>query len=270
MSRGRNTELPIDNVRVAAAARLLREARSALFITGPGLSAESGLPHYRGIPGLTRKNPGDGKLLEAALSVDTLQRQPELTWRYLLEIDRRVSAVTPNRGHQILALLERGLARTTILTVNIDRLHQRAGSHNVIEIHGALHDLLCPRCEISTHHEQYGELPIPPLCATCGAVLRPDMPLFGEPLPADAFTRLQAEIELGFDVVFAIGAAAMPPYLARPLLLAKQDGRGTVEIGEKATDISEIVDIRLRGSPMRFLEQIWQEIAASAGAEPPR
>jgi NAD-dependent deacetylase len=258
-----------DRERIDAVGTLLTQVTSALFITGPGMSVESGLPHYRGIPGLVRGTPHEGKLIEAALSIDTLHRRPKVTWRALLDIDHQVAAAVPSRGHEVLVALERQLTRSTILTVNVDRLHQRAGSRNVIEMHGALHDLLCPRCEISTHHERYGALPVPPLCATCGAVLRPDMPLFGEPLPPDAFTRLQAELELGFDIVVAIGVVAMFPYLARPVLLAKQEGIPTVEIGATATDVSEIVDFGLRGSPGRILELIWRVFAQLASRGSP-
>src|SRR5262245_55464841 len=213
-----------------AVAVLLTQARSALFVTGPGLSAGSGLPHYRGLPGLRRVVKEDGRLFEAALSIDTLQRRPKTTWKLLLDMDREVRAVEPNHGHRVLVALERELTRATVMTVNVDRLHQRAGSRSVIEMHGALHDLLCSRCEISTRHEGFDQLDIPPACATCGGVLRPDMPLFGEPLPADPFTRLQAELDDGFDIVLAVGVSSMFPYLARPLLVAKSEGIPTVEI----------------------------------------
>jgi NAD-dependent deacetylase len=225
MTRGRPTTRAGERrERLDAVGSLLTQARSALFITGPALSAESGLTHYRGIAGLARKSPQDGKLIEAAMSADVLARKPKLTWRYLLEMDQAVGAARPNRGHEVLVALEGALERSAIMTINVDRLHQRAGSRNVIEMHGALHDLLCTRCELSTRHENYSRLPVPPLCAICGSVLRPDMPLFGESLPADPFTRLQAELDLGFDIVFAIGVTTMFPYLARPLLLAKQEG----------------------------------------------
>jgi NAD-dependent deacetylase len=259
MARARSsTRTGLRRELVDAVGALLTQVRSALFITGPGLTTESGLPHYRGIPGLVRKTASDGRLIETALSLDALQRKPRLTWRYLLEIDRQICAARPSRGHEVLAGLERSLERATIMTVNVDRLHQRAGSRSVIEMHGALHDLLCPCCEISTRHEAYAGLPLPPSCATCGSVLRPDMPLFGEPLPSDAFTRLQAELEIGFDIVFAIGVTTMFPYLARPILLAKQEGTPTVEIGETATDVSEIVDFGFAGPPARILDLIWQ------------
>lgn len=240
-----------------AVGTLLTQARSALFITGPALSAEAGLTHYRGLPGLQRKAAGDGKLIEAALSVETLAHKPKLTWRYLLEMDQHVGTATPNRGHEVLVALERALERSTIMTINVDRLHQRAGSRNVIEMHGALHDLLCSRCEMSTRHERYAQLPMPPLCAVCGQVLRPDMPLFGESLPADPFTRLQAELDIGFDIVFAIGVNTMFPYLARPLLVAKQEGIPTIEISQTRTDVTEVVDFALKGSPTKILDLLW-------------
>lgn len=241
-----------------AVANLLAQARSALFITGSGLSADSGIVHYRGIPGLARKKPDDGKLIEAALTADMLADQPKVVWRYLLEMDRHVRGVAPNRGHEILAALERELQRATVMTTAVERLHQRAGSHGVIEMHGALHDLLCTRCEISQRMTSFDALAIPPACSVCGTVLRPDMPLFGEALPADPFTRLQAELDEGFDLVFAIGVHTMFPYLARPILVAKSEGIPTVEIGLQATEVSDLVDFRFRGSPARVLELIWE------------
>lgn len=239
-----------------AVASLLQQAKSALFITGSGMSADSELPHYRGIPGLERKSRDDGKLFEAVLSVDTLVRKPMTTWKLLLEMDARVRAAKPNLGHAALVQFEHAIERATIMTVNVDRLHQRAGSKSVIEMHGALHDLLCTRCEISTRHERFDRMEIPPLCAACGSVLRPDMPLFGEQLPADPFTRLQAELDEGFDIVFCIGVTTVFPYLARPILVAKSEGIPTVEIGLQNTDLSETVDFRFKGSPLRVLDLI--------------
>jgi NAD-dependent deacetylase len=239
-----------------AVADLLSQARSVLFITGSGLSSDSELPHYRGIPGLLRKTREDGKLFEAALAIETLQRKPMTTWKLLLDMDARVRAARPNAGHEALVLFERYLERCTIMTINVDRLHQRAGSKSVIEMHGALHDLLCSRCEISTRHERFDRMEIPPACGACGTVLRPDMPLFGESLPADPFTRLQAELDEGFDLVIAIGVAMMFPYLARPLLVAKSEGIPTVEIGAHNTDVSDVVDFRFKGTPLRVLDLI--------------
>src|SRR3954467_14383658 len=132
MARARSSSRAgIERERIDAVATLLTQVRSALFITGPGLSIESGLPHYRGIPGLVRRTAQDARVIESALAVDTLHRRPKLTWRTLLEIDRRVCDAAPGRGHEVLVALERRLERATIMTVNVDRLHQRAGSRHV-------------------------------------------------------------------------------------------------------------------------------------------
>ncbi|MBA3463720.1 MAG: NAD-dependent protein deacylase [Deltaproteobacteria bacterium] len=240
-----------------AVAVLLHKANSALFITGPGLSHDSGLSNYRGISGLRRKKPEDDKIFEAALSAEMIKRKPELTWKYLLRMEEQVKAAQPNRAHEVLVKLERQIARTTIMTINIDRLHQRAGSHNVIEMHGAMFDLLCSSCELSTHHENFDALDIPPKCKTCGTVLRPDMPLFGEALPVDPFTRLQQELDLGFDIVFAIGCPTMFPYLARPILLARAAGLPAVEIGETRSEVSDVVDFRFKATTDSVMGAIW-------------
>ena len=242
---------------VDAVGSLLVQARSALFITGAGMSAESGLSIYRGIAGLERRHPDDGKKIEAALAAEMFARKPALTWSYLLRMDSNIRSARPTRGHGVLVELERDLPRSSIMTVNIDRLHQRAGSRNVIEMHGALHDLLCEHCQISTRTTSFANLAeIPPTCGACGGVLRPDMPLFGEALPQDPMTRLQLELEQGFDLVMAIGVTTMFPYLARPLLLAKSEGIPTVEIGAVQTDVSDVVDFRFKGAPSRVLDMI--------------
>jgi len=249
-----------------ATAILLAQARSVLIITGAGLSADSGLSHYRGLPGLLKRKPEDARLIEAALSSEVLAKRPELTWGYLLAMDAAVRGAQPNVGHRVLAECERVIKRTVIMTMNVDRLHQRAGSRDVIEMHGALHDLLCPTCEITRRFDDFSKLAIPPACATCGTALRPDMPLFGEPLPPDPFTRLQVELDAGFDMVIAVGVVSMYPYVARPILLAKAEGIPTVEIGPTTTDVSEVVDFRFRASPARVLELIYETFRQRPGA----
>src|SRR4051812_37889393 len=120
---GGERERGCEREKIDAVGTLLTQVSSALFITGPGLSIESGLPHYRGIPGLVRRTAQDARILETALAIDTLYKKPKLTWRTLLEIDRRVCEVAPSRGHEVLVALERRLERATIMTVNVDRLH---------------------------------------------------------------------------------------------------------------------------------------------------
>lgn len=247
-----------------AIARLLAGAKSVLVITGSGLSADSGLVHHRGFPGIERTPGDDGKRYDAMLNADTLQRRPQTTWKLLVAMDAAIRAARPNRGHEVLAALENKLDHFTIVTTNVDRMHQRAGSRNVIEMHGAMYDLSCTRCELVRRHTTFEMLSIPPACTTCGGVLRPNMALFGDSLRDEPFAQLQAELDRGVDLVLAVGLVTVYPYSARPILLAKQDGIRTVEIGQHQTDVSDVVDVRLRAAPARALATIYESFLAGA------
>ena len=114
-----------------AAAKHLTSAQSVLFVTGAGISADSGLPTYRGIGGLYEgKGTHDGITIEEALSGAMLRQDPELTWRYLHEIERACRGAAPNRAHDVLALFEKRFARTWVLTQNVDGLHRRAANRS--------------------------------------------------------------------------------------------------------------------------------------------
>jgi NAD-dependent deacetylase len=112
-------------------------ARSVLFITGAGISADSGLPTYRGIGGLYEEAlTEEGFAIEEALSGDMLRERPEVCWRYIHQIERACRGATWNRAHEVLAMMERRYERSWVLTQNVDAFHRRAGSKNVIDIHG--------------------------------------------------------------------------------------------------------------------------------------
>src|SRR5947209_5837685 len=120
--------LPDDAERVGQVVELLRQSRSLLFITGAGLSADSGLPTYRGVGGLYNgRDPEEGLPIEVLLSGDCFAARPELTWKYLLQIERAGRGAKPNRGHEVIAALESRFERVWVLTQNVDGLHRRAG-----------------------------------------------------------------------------------------------------------------------------------------------
>src|SRR5512135_285463 len=127
---------------------LLRPNRRLLFITGAGLSADSGMPTYRGCDGLYRTDrlTRHGLPIEEALSGRMLAERPDLTWEYLLELERVARGVTFNRGHRVIAEMEDHFRAVWTMTQNVDGLHRRAGSRRVIEVHGDLHELRCTRC----------------------------------------------------------------------------------------------------------------------------
>jgi len=243
---------------IATVAAVLAKAKSALFITGAGISADSGLPTYRGIGGLYEDRPADeGLPIEVLLSGDMLEARPDLTWKYLYQIEQACRGARPNRGHTVLADLEQRLERCLVLTQNVDGFHRAAGSRNVIEIHGNLHALACTACDWRTTVPDFAGLAIPPRCPDCGGLVRPDVVLFGEALPVDGFARLEEELEAGFDVVFSIGTSALFPYVARPVLLARSLGIPTVEINPAETDLSDIVDYRIGAGARAALRALW-------------
>jgi NAD-dependent deacetylase len=167
--------------RVEQVVELLRASRSLLFITGAGLSAESGLPTYRGIGGLYQgRNTEENVPIEALLSAETMESRPDLTWKYLLQIEEACRAAKPNRGHEVIAEMESEFDRVWVLTQNVDGFHHRAGSRNVIDIHGDLHRIRCMQCPYFRPVTDYSEFDIPPRCPDCDGILRPDVVLFGE------------------------------------------------------------------------------------------
>jgi len=170
-----------------AIARILSKARSALFITGAGVSADSGVPTYRGIGGLYNVNTTEeGYAIEECLSAEMFARKPELTWKYLAQIGLAAQGASFNRAHEVMALLEDSLHRVWTLTQNVDGFHKKAGSKNLIEIHGNMNSFSCTRCSWQEFVTEFEELDVPPMCPDCGKMVRPDVVLFGEMLMGEA------------------------------------------------------------------------------------
>lgn len=248
----------VDRKLVDDIARLLGSATSALFITGAGMSADSGLPTYRGVGGLyDRKLPDDGLPIETILSAQMMATRPDVVWKYIHSAELACRHAAPNRGHEIIAQLGERIPRVVVFTQNVDGFHRAAGSKNVIAIHGDLHDLRCTRCDWTKTVPDYATLTFPPTCPRCAGVVRPAVVLFGEPLPEAPFQRFEAEVAQGFDIVFLIGTSALFPYVARPVLLAKSAGVPTVEINPAVTDLSDVVDYRLANGAKHALRAIW-------------
>ena len=132
---------------VADIATSLQSCESLLFITGAGISAESGIPTYRGVGGLYDvEQTEEGYPIEEVLSSSMLTENPGLTWKYLLQIGKAVSGATHNRAHEIIAEIEGHFPRVLTLTQNVDGFHHSAGSKNVIEAHGNMYSLSCTSC----------------------------------------------------------------------------------------------------------------------------
>ncbi|HOG23453.1 MAG TPA: NAD-dependent protein deacylase [Candidatus Omnitrophota bacterium] len=244
-------------------AELLKKSKSILFITGAGVSADSGLPTYRGLGGLYDDvETEDGIPIEMALAGDTLRKRPEVTWKYLSQVEQKCRGARPNRAHEIIAEMERRFERVWVLTQNIDSFHHVAGSRNVIDIHGDMHDIQCEECGWKTRVENYDGLEIPPRCPKCDAIVRPDVVFFGECLQPGKVRSMEREIGRPFDVYFSIGTTSVFPYIKHPMILASHLGRPTIEINPDTTDISGWVDIRIPMGAAVALDALWQELAA--------
>ena len=251
----------IDPAVLDRVAQVFARAHSVLFITGAGISADSGLPTYRGIGGLYEDaTTEDGLAIEDALSGDMLRERPEVCWKYISQIERACRGATWNRAHEVLAMMERRYERTCVLTQNVDAFHGRAGSVNVIEIHGDVHRLACTCCQFRDRVEDYAGLAIPPRCPDCGAIVRPEVVLFGEMLPGAALAALELELGRGFDLVVSIGTTSVFPYIATPVVLARRAGRDTVEINPGTTGVSHVVAHRMRNRAAVALDAIWRRL----------
>ncbi|MCA9709820.1 MAG: NAD-dependent protein deacylase [Myxococcales bacterium] len=235
----------------------VREASSILFVTGAGLSADSGLPTYRGVGGLyDDASTEEGLDIEDALSGAMLQRRPDVCWKYIHQVEQACRGAAPNRGHEVIAMLERHCERVVVLTQNVDGLHGAAGSAAVIEMHGNLHELSCTRCAWEQRVPDYGGLAIPPACPECGGLVRPRVVLFGEMLPEAALRRLRAEMTRGFSLVVMVGTTAVFPYIAAPVAAAQGWGARTVEINPGASTVSERVDLRIAARAAPTLDAV--------------
>lgn len=249
--------------RIARVAQAIKQAERILLITGAGLSADSGLPTYRGVGGLYNGHTAEGLPIETALSGHMLQRDPALCWKYLTELGKACLGAQANAGHYAIAELQRRKPQCWLLTQNIDGYHRAAGSpmDRVIEIHGELAPLYCQSCgavdaELAAHLER----PLPPLCKQCAGVLRPPVVLFEEMLPEQAIGTLYDEVRKGFEVVISIGTSASFPYIVEPLLRTRQAGGFTVEINPQRTDLSGRVNVHLQGRALDVLPELLSHI----------
>ena len=251
-----------------AVAALLARARRILFITGAGISADSGLPTYRGIGGLYHERlTAEGLTIEQALSGQMLAAHPDVTWKYLAEIEANCRGARPNIAHDIIAALERDRPGVWVLTQNVDSLHHLAGSRNLIEIHGSLHRLRCTECPHTRSVPDFAGLQIPPPCPLCGGVLRPNVVLFGEELPPRAIERLEAILANGLDLIVSVGTTSVFPYIAGPVVWGYRTGVPTVEINPGDTDVSPIVDHRLRMRAAEAMPELWRRMHPADPAE---
>lgn len=219
----------------------LREASRVAVLTGAGISAESGVPTFRGPGGLW-----EGHKPEELASEDAFRRDPELVWRFYDWRRTKLAGCEPNAGHRALATLEPRYGSFTLATQNVDGLHREAGSRAVTELHGNIWRL---RCYAGCGFDEIDRRapmppPLPPRCR-CGSWLRPGVVWFGEALPTGAFERAMEAAQTA-DVFLVVGTSAFVEPAASLGRLAKHAGAFLVEINPEATRLSNVADATLR------------------------
>lgn len=225
------------------------------------MSADSGLPTYRGINGLYNDFEIEQNLpIEEILHAYTLARNPALTWKYIAQIDSACRAAGPHDGHRVLAAWDKRF-ELWVATQNVDGFHRGAGSLNVIELHGNLSRLYCCACRADFVNLDFDLAILPPRCTHCDGLVRPDVVLFGELLPQSAVTQYERELARGFDVMIAVGTTAAFPYIAQPLHSAGARGCVTVEINPDRTALSHDVNHHLNGPAREVLLALEAELA---------
>jgi NAD-dependent deacetylase len=243
--------------------RALRGVRSVGVISGAGVSKASGLRTYRGAGGVY-EDPVEGDRTVEALSAPTLRTDPERTWETVLRLARKARVAGPGPAHLALAAMEAEAERFVLLTQNVDGLHARAGSRNVIEIHGNVFRTRCEGCgrvDPLPDAALAPGAPRPP-CAGCGADVRPDVVLFGEALPAPELGRLHEELRARSpDLVLLVGTSALFPYIVEPAVLATRRGRLTIEVNPEPTEASPAVRHVLRAPAEVVLPALREALA---------
>jgi NAD-dependent deacetylase len=232
----------------------LKESRKVMVISGAGISAESGVPTFRGKDGLWRNY----NAMELA-TPEAFARDPKLVWEWYNWRRELISKCSPNPAHITLAEIEKSKDEFLIVTQNVDGLHRIAGSKNIVEIHGNIWHTRCTKEHKVFENTQVPIYPIPPMCE-CGAMLRPHIVWFGEMLPMGEFGRAEHFLGTGgLDVLLVIGTSALFPYIQSWAYTGRQMGALVVEINLEPSPISEFADISLIGKAGEIMPRIWEE-----------
>jgi NAD-dependent deacetylase len=240
---------------ITRAAEDITASHKAIALTGAGISVESGIPDFRSAGGLwSRYDP------EEYAHISAFQSNPEKVWRMLREMMELVMGAEPNSAHIALAELETMGLLSSVITQNVDGLHQKGGSKEVIEFHGSNRWLVCLTCGDRHDAASFSFKDIPPRCPQCNVILKPDVVFFGEPIPWEAHARSFAEAAT-CDLVLVVGTSAVVYPAAGIPTTAKQNGAKVIEINTEPTPLTDVVsDYLIQGSAGEILSQIVEEI----------
>lgn len=227
----------------------LARARAVFVLTGSGISAESGLPTFRGAGGMWRTHR-----VEELASPAGFARDPRLVWTWYNERSAAHRRASPNAGHYALAELERRCPDFTLATQNVDSLHLRAGTSRLLELHGSLRLARCTGCSERRALDAKG-LPLDAIEHDCGGLMRPDIVWFGESLPASAWEPA-AEAAARADVILVIGTSAVVYPAAALATRYASETAFVAEVNPESTAISERVDMVIRSKAAEALPEL--------------
>ena len=228
-------------------AQKLKDSRKIVFVTGAGISQESGIPTFRGKDGYWRKY--DPMKLA---SIDAFYDDPKLVWEWYEDRRKNILSVKPNEGHFAISQMEE-FKDVVILTQNIDGLHQRSGSTNVLELHGSIIRIKCTVCDfIDNITENFESLP--PKCK-CGSMLRPDVVWFGESLPQDIWQSAIKEASV-CDVMVIVGTSLVVSPANTLPVYAKQNGAILIEVNPEKTVMSNDMALSIQATSAEVLPKM--------------
>ncbi|MGD2295553.1 MAG: NAD-dependent deacylase [Candidatus Aminicenantes bacterium] len=236
-----------ENLDLAPAAELLAQTKRVAVLTGAGISAESGIPTFRGEEGLWKKYRA-----EELATPGAFHRDPKLVWEWY-DWRRGIFATKePNPGHQVIARWEHIFPSFSLITQNIDGLHKRAGSTNILELHGSSWKLRCTEEGTVTENFDVPLRKIPPLCPSCGALLRPHVVWFGESLDSNIIQKASL-LSAACEVMIVAGTSAVVQPAASLPLAALNGGAKVMEINPEPTPLTAYVDYSFRGKSGEIL-----------------
>ena len=228
----------------------IRTAQSVCVLTGAGISAESGVPTFRGEDGLWKKfRP------EELANFQAFIRNPNLVWEWYAYRRKLIHDVKPNPGHYALVEMERRVKEFTLVTQNVDNLHRRAGSKSVVELHGNIERSYCIECGATVGEVILDSAVEAPRCEKCGGLVRPDVVWFGEMLPVEAFSRAEKAAR-HCDLFLCIGTSAVVYPAASLPYTAFDHGAFVIEINRELTELSSRAHETLLGAAGEILPQL--------------
>lgn len=236
--------------------RMLRESKSVVVLTGAGISAESGIETFRGKDGVwSRFNVDDLATPEA------FERDPKFVWEWFDSRRELLTKLKPNPAHHTVAEMENYYEEFHLITQNIDGLHQRAGSKDVVELHGSIWRVKCLKEGRSFENYEAPFKELPPRCE-CGSILRPDVVFFREPLPFLELTKA-FDVSGKCEVMIVIGTSAVVQPAASLPLIAKENGAYLIEVNLEESQNSPIMDECFFGKAGEILPELWRMVKES-------